>query len=97
MYLCQKSFLNNATQEGTSLYFVISFVTYRQHEGQNFVTELEKSEKCEFETLHDSLIKDMIVCGTNDNSLGERLLHESELTLHKAISAGHGAEAEESH
>ena len=51
---------------------------YRQHEGQNFhdfVTELEKlSSECEFETLHDSLIKGMIVCGTNDNSLRELLL-----------------------
>ena len=50
---------------------------YRQHEAQNFhdlVTELEKlSSECEFETLHDSLIKDMIVCGTNDNYLRERL------------------------
>ena len=34
----------------------------------------------------------MIVCVTNDNSLRERLLHESELTLPKAISAGHAAE-----
>ena len=71
------------------------FFTYRQHEGQNFhdfVTELKKlSSECEFETLHDSLIKDMIVCGTNDNSLRKRLLRECELTLPKAISAGHAA------
>ena len=33
----------------------------------------------------------MIVCGTNDNSLRERLLHESKLTLPKAIAAGHAA------
>ena len=48
------------------------FFAYRQHEGQNFhdfVTELKKlSSEWEFETLHDSVIKDMIVCGTNDNS-----------------------------
>ena len=51
------------------------FFTYRQHEGKNlhdFVTELKKlSSECEFETLHDSFIRDMIVCGTNDNSLRE--------------------------
>ena len=34
----------------------------------------------------------MIVCETNGNSLRERLLRESELTLPKAISAGHAAE-----
>ena len=39
----------------------------------------------------------MIVCGTNDNSLRERLLRESELTLPKAISAGHAAEETRKH
>ena len=75
---------------------ITKFFTYRQHAGQNFhdfITELKKlSSECEFETLHDSLIKDMIVCGKNDNSLRERLLRQSELTLPKAISAGHAAE-----
>ena len=55
------------------------------------------NSKCEFETFHDSLIKDMIVCGTNDNSLIERLLRESELTLPKAIAAGHAAEETRKH
>ena len=36
-------------------------------------------------------MKDVIVCGTNGNSLRERLLRESELTLPKALSAGHAA------
>ena len=78
-----------------------TFFTYRQHEGQNFhdfVTELKKlSSECEFEILHDSLIKDMIVCGTNDNSLRKRLLRKCELTLPKAISAGHAAEETRKH
>ena len=39
----------------------------------------------------------MIVCGTNDNSLRECLLHKSELTLPKAISAGHAAEETRKH
>ena len=77
------------------------FFTYRQQEGQNFddfVTELKKlSSKCEFDTLQDSLIKDMIVCGTKDNSLRERLLRECDLTLSKAISAGHAAEETRKH
>ena len=67
------------------------FITYRQQEGQNFhnfFIELKKlSPKCEFDNLQDSPIKDMIVCGTRDNSLSERLLQEWELTLSKPISA----------
>ena len=34
----------------------------------------------------------MIVCGTKENSLRERLLQEQDLTLSKAISAGQAAE-----
>ena len=68
---------------------------YRQQEGQNFhhfVTELKKlSSECEFDNLQDSLIKNMIVCGTRDNSLCEKLLQECDLTLSKAINAGQAA------
>ena len=78
-----------------------NFFTYRQLEGQsfhNFITELKKlSAECEFENLRDSLIKDMIVCGTNDNAFRERLLRESDLTLSRAISAGHAAEETRKH
>ena len=56
------------------------FITYRQQEGQNFhnfFIELKKlSPKCQFDNLQASPIKDMIVCGTRDNSLPERLLQE---------------------
>ena len=62
------------------------------------MTELKKlSSECEFDNLQDSLIKDMIVCGTKDNSLRERLLRECDLTLSKAISAGHAAEETRKH
>ena len=61
------------------------FFTYRQQEGQNlhdFVIELKKlSSECEFDNFQDSLIKDMIVCGSKDNSLRERLW-ECDLTLY---------------
>ena len=60
------------------------FFTYLQHEGQNFhdfVTELKRlGSKCEFESLYDYFMKDVIVCGTNDKSLRKHLLGESELT-----------------
>ena len=63
LHLCQRSSLNTATQERISLCH--KFFTYQQLEGQNFydfVIEMKKlSSECEFETLHDSLIKDMIV------------------------------------
>ena len=39
----------------------------------------------------------MIVCGTNDNAFRERLLRESDLTLSKAINAGHVAEETRKH
>ena len=39
----------------------------------------------------------MIVCGTKDNSLRERLLRETDLTLSRAISAGHAAEETRKH
>ena len=77
------------------------FFTYRQQQGQNFhdfVTALKKlSSECEFDNLQDSLIKGMIVCGTKDNSLCERLLRECDLTLSKAISADHVAEETRNH
>ena len=45
--------------------------------------------ECEFETVRDSILINMIVCNTNDNSFSECLLCESELTLPNTISAGH--------
>ena len=51
------------------------------------MTELKNlSSKCELDNLQDSLIKYVIVCGTNDNSLHETLLREYDLTLSKAIT-----------
>ena len=51
--------------------------------GQNLhdlVTKLKKrSSKCEFNNLQDSLMKDIIICGTKDHSLHECLLQECDL------------------
>ena len=62
------------------------FFTHRPQEGPNFynfVTELKKLiSKYEFDNLQNSLIKDVIVYGTRDKSLGKRLLR----------SKGHAAE-----
>ena len=77
------------------------FFTCKQREGQSFdefVTELKKrSADCEFEQLRDSLVRDIIICGINDNRLRERLLREPDLTLQKAIQLGHAAEETKRH
>lgn len=77
------------------------FFTYRQGEGQSFdafVTELKKrSSQCEFATLQDSLIRDMIVIGVMGNSLRERLLRMDNLSLEDAIKLGQAAEATKKH
>lgn len=51
-----------------------------------FVTELKsKAKDCEFGDLHDSLIRDRIVCGIREDNVRGRLLREADLTLDKAI------------
>ena len=39
----------------------------------------------------------MIVCSTNDNAFREKFLRESDLTLSRAISAGHAIEETREH
>ena len=57
-----------------------------------YYTELKKlSAESKFENLRDSLIKDMIICVTNDTVFREKLLRESDLTFSRAISAGYKA------
>ena len=51
-----------------------------------------KAKTCEFGTLHDSLIKDRIVCGLDSKSVRERLLRNNELTLELAINTVRAAE-----
>ena len=56
------------------------------------MTQLKKlSSEREFDNFQDSVIKNMIACGTRDNPLRERLFWGCDLTLFKAISAGHDA------
>ena len=52
-----------------------------------FITDLRmKVKTCEFGTLHDSLIKEKIVCAIDNNSVRERLVRNTELTLEVAIN-----------
>ena len=77
------------------------FFTGRQREGDSldyFVTNLKKlSQDCEFGTLCDSLIRDVIIIGILDNPLRERLLREHELTLGNTIKHCKTAEETKQH
>ena len=78
-----------------------NFFTCSQQEGQifhDFVTESKNLiSKCEVDNLQDSLIKNMILWGTRDNSLHERILWRCNTTLLKVISADHATEKAHEH
>ncbi len=65
------------------------FFTRDRKEGDKidqYVNELKQlSKSCAFEQLHDSLLKDRIVCGIADERVQEKLLADADLTLEKAI------------
>ena len=65
------------------------FFSRKQEVGESiekYTTELKVLAKsCNFDTLHDSLVKDRIVCGITDSQLRERLLRETDLNLEKCI------------
>ncbi|UYV63076.1 hypothetical protein LAZ67_2003063, partial [Cordylochernes scorpioides] len=51
-----------------------------------FITSLYKlADSCEFEGLHEQLIRDRIVVGVRDKALSERMQLDSELTLENAV------------
>ena len=59
----------------------------------SYVTDLRCLAKtCEFATLHDGLVRDRIVCGITSDTVRERLLRESDLTLAKCIDFCRAAE-----
>ncbi|XP_068758790.1 uncharacterized protein [Montipora capricornis] len=63
--------------------------TRNQEQGETIdqnATELRKlASTCEFKDLRDGLIRDRMICGINNQTLRERLLRESDLTLEKAL------------
>ena len=65
------------------------FFTYLQREDQSFndyTTELTKlSKDCEFDTIRDTLLRDMLIIGLRNKKLQEHFLSESDLTLAKVI------------
>lgn len=76
------------------------FFNRNQRDGEyidEYLTELRMLIKtCEFATvkdIEDSLLRDKLVTGCNDATLRERLLRENNVTLSKALSIAHAAEA----
>ena len=65
------------------------FNTRAQKSGETideYVTDLRsKARTCEFGDLMDSLIRDRIVCGIEDDATRKQLLKEKDLSLQKAI------------
>ena len=62
-----------------------------------FITDLRiLAKSCEFENLHDSLIRDRIVCGVNSDTVRGRLLREPDLTLQRSIDICRAAETSSS-
>ena len=86
----------------------IKNVTYERHvfntraqgatEGIDaYVTELRKlARNCEFGELHDSLIRDRIVCGIRSNKVRERLLRDKDSDLDRAVEICKSSEITES-
>ncbi|XP_077516524.1 uncharacterized protein LOC144126312 [Amblyomma americanum] len=64
------------------------FRSRKQEDGEpfeRFIRDLKKqAAQCNFEGLHDSMIRDQIVFGTNNSKLREKMLRERGLTLLKA-------------
>lgn len=61
---------------------------------ENYVTELKiLAATCEFENLKDSLIRDRVVCGIQNDTLREKLLGQPSLTLDKCIEMCKSTEA----
>lgn len=63
-----------------------------------FVTDLKlKATTCNFGQLKDSMIRDQIVFGINDQKVRERLLRETDLTLAGAMKICHASELAQQH
>ena len=64
----------------------------------SFVTELKRlSGDCEFGTVKDSLIKDVVIIGVLEDSLRERMLREPDIELTKAVQLGQACEESKKH
>ena len=79
------------------IYERAKFNSRRQEESEPvdvFITALYNlAEKCEYESLHDEMIRDRIVVGIADQVLSERMQLDENLTLEKAAKMARQSEA----
>ena len=72
------------------------FNTRNQNDGETidqYVTELKRLAKdCVYGGLTDEMIRDRIVCGTNNPQIKEKLLQAEDLDLNKALTIARGIE-----
>ena len=77
------------------------FFTASQQDGESFdefLTRLQKlSKDCDFASLQDSLLRDMIIIGILDKRPQERLLRESDITLENTIKHCQAIEVTKKH
>lgn len=68
----------------------------RQQDGETFDQYLTKlkllAADCDYGSIKDSIIKDMVVFGINDEKLRENLLRDTEMTLEKATQMARAGE-----
>uniref|UniRef100_A0A6B0V865 Putative tick transposon n=1 Tax=Ixodes ricinus TaxID=34613 RepID=A0A6B0V865_IXORI len=65
---------------------------------EHFLRELKKQARlCNFDAQMDSMIRDQIVYGTNDDKVQQKLLRDNSLTLQKAEQVCKAAEVSEAH
>ena len=50
------------------------------------------AKHCEYEELHDQMMRDWIVVGIRDAKLSEKMQMDANLTLEKAITMSHQSE-----
>lgn len=82
-------FTNYCTPKANITLERYKFNTTSQAEGESveeYATKLRKlSKNCNYGKLEDELVRDRLIVGLRDNSLKERLLRESTLTLDTAL------------
>ncbi|XP_076830306.1 uncharacterized protein LOC143476162 isoform X2 [Brachyhypopomus gauderio] len=92
-----KKFEEYCTPRKNETYERYVFRNRLQKESESFeqyVTDLRlKSQSCNFEALRDSMIRDQIVIGVQDNKIRMQLLKETKLTLEKAIDICQASES----
>ncbi|UYV83983.1 K02A2.6-like [Cordylochernes scorpioides] len=81
-----RTFKFEKEEEATKIDSILKAIQEDREPVDEFITSLYKlADSCEFEGLHEQLIRDRIVVGVRDKALSERMQLDSELTLEKAV------------